>query len=308
MLRALAQRLFLAAMIAALLLPAAASAQTAGAQAYINDVFGPDEIQGPGGLPSLAIELHFNLLDANKQILNNVNVLSATLQLASGSSYPSQPVKLETPWSVAVLMDASKTLGVFSASAAFSDMRKDVATAMGGVPDGSIIGVYQFDSKPTTVLDLSRDKQAIDTAIRKIKATATGTSCLLDGAYDALTKLSKGPSGRRALLIVTASADNCATRLPADVVSLAKANHIEIYAVGLLGYSVAEANLSELTAPTGGLTEMREQPQLKFGLDNIVLAWQTQFTAKFNMYPPAGQEKATMLVNLTDLSRVTTRE
>src|SRR6266498_1368509 len=49
MLRALAQRLMLAAMIAGLLLPAAASAQTAGAQAYINDVFGPDEVQGPGG-------------------------------------------------------------------------------------------------------------------------------------------------------------------------------------------------------------------------------------------------------------------
>ena len=33
---------------------------------------------GPAGLPGLSLELHFNLLDANKQVINNVGVLSAT--------------------------------------------------------------------------------------------------------------------------------------------------------------------------------------------------------------------------------------
>ena len=307
--RSLAHRLILAAVIAALLLPAAASAQTGGAQAYINDVFGPSEVQGPAGLPGLSLELNFSLLDANRQVIQNVGVLSATLQLASGTDYPSQPSKLETPWSIAVLVDASHTLGIFSAQAAFSDMRKDVANAMGSAPDGSLIGVYKFDSKPTTLLDLSRNKQDIDDAIRKklSASTSSGPSCLLDGVFDTIVKLSKGPSGRRALLIVTASADSCATRLPADVVSLAQSNHIEIYAVGLLGYTVSETNLTALTDPTGGLTEMREQAQLKFGLDNIVLSWLTQYAAKFTMYPPAGQEKATLQLTLTDLTQVTTR-
>ena len=294
-------------MAAILLMPAVVLAQTGQAQAFINDVIGPQEVQSTGGLPSLALELNFTLIDGQQQVLATADIVSATMQLASGGAYPAQVAKLETPWSVVVLMDASRTLGVFSANAAFSDMRKKVANAMAQMPDGTNIAVFKFDTKPATVLDFTKDKAQVDQAIRKgFQATATGPSCLNDAAYDAVNKLS-GASGRRALFIVTASADSCATRIPGDIVDLAQRNHIQIFAAGLIGYGLTKENLTALTDPTGGLTDVRELSTLNFGLDNLVLALRLQWQAKITMYPPAGQETGELQLTLNDQTQVSTR-
>jgi hypothetical protein len=298
-----AHRLVVLLVAVAMLLPATASAQSGQPQAYVNDVIGPVQVQGTAGLPGLSLELNFTLLDGQGQVMAAADILTATLQLASGNSYSAQVQKLDTPWSVVVLLDASKTLGVFSASATFSGMRKDVANVVAQFPDGTNIAVEKFDTQPTTILDFTQNKDQVSQAITKgFQASTSGTPCLYDAAYDAVNKLS-GASGRRALLIATASA-SCSQRQASEVSDLAKRNHIQIYAIGLSGYSVTEQDLSPLTTATGGLVDMRELGLLNFGLANLVSSMRLQWKAKAILYPPAGHEQAVLKLTLSDLTQL----
>ena len=296
----------------ALLLPAAASAyaQSGQPQAYINDVVGPAEVQGAGGLPGLSLELQFTLLDGQGQVMPIADNLTATLQLASGSSYPVQVQKLATPWSVVVLLDASKTLWVSSANATFNSMRQAVANAVSLLPDGTTIAVEKFDTQPTTIQEFTQNKDQVNQAITKgFQATNSGTPCLYDAAYDAVNKVSGAPggdAGRRAVLIVTASA-SCSQRQATEVTDLAQQNHVQIYAVGLSGYSVSAQDLSPLTTKTGGLVDTREIAALGFGLNNIVSALRQQGRIKTILYPPAGHEAAVLKLTLPDQTQINSR-
>jgi hypothetical protein len=307
MVRLLPHRLLVLLAVVASLFPVAVGAQTNTTQTYINDVIGPQEIQTNVGLPGLSYEVDLTLLDPQQNVVSSVGVVTATMALVPGGGYPAQVQKLEAPWTMVVLLDASSTMGVYSANADYTQLRSQVAAAIGSLPDGYNISVEKFDAFPATILDFTNAKDKIANAIQKgFQPTTSGSACLNDAVYDAINNLSRAP-GRRALLVVTASLDGCGK--PAEqALTLAKQNHIQIYAVGMLGYKVADGkNLSYLTAPTGGLAYAREPKDVKFALLNVTQALRLQWAAKATLYPSAGPETATVQLTLSDQTLISTQ-
>src|SRR3990172_8941990 len=288
----LLSRLFTLLAICGLFVPATVGAQSSQFSIHVNDARGPNQVQHLSGLPGLAMEFDFTVLNAQGEVVPKAEFKSTSIELDNGDTYTAQANKAESPWSVVILIDASKTMASFSASGAFKAARTALADSLGQIPDGSNIAILTFDDLPKTIVDFTKDKNPLGDTIRKrITAKNSGNSCLYAGAFDAVNKLS-GASGRRALLIMTASADTCGNRLAQDVTNLAHENHIEIYAVGVKGYSVTEQDLTNLTDPTGGLTNMREQGELVFAVENIMKGLSSQFTVKTILFPPAGQRTA----------------
>ncbi len=289
--------------LCSLLIPAAASAQTGQPTAYINDVKGPQVVQGAAGTPGLSLELGFTLLDADKQVMTGADIESATVELSNGSS-PAVVQKLETPWSIVILVDGSTTMANFTASAAFKTARTAIATAIEKAPRDTTFAVMKFDTSAPTVLDFTTNTDGIKNALLQLQATFGSNSCLYSGAYEAVNKLASA-SGRRAVIIFTASADNCAQRTAQDVAALAKQNHIQIYTVGLKGFAITEQSLEALSAPSGGLASLKEENGLGFGFANVMAVLNNQWQAKATLYPPAGQQTAQLKVALKDTSVLT---
>ncbi len=300
----LLSKLFALLAIYSLFVPAAVGAQSSQFSIHVNDARGPNQVQHLSGLPGLAMEFDFTVLNAQGEVVPKAEFKSTSIELDNGDTYTAQANKAEDPWSVVILIDASKTMAAFSASGAFKAARTALADSLGQIPDGSNIAILTFDDLPKTIVDFTKDKNPLGDTIRKrITAKNSGNSCLYAGAFDAVNKLS-GASGRRALLIMTASADTCGNKLAQDVTNVAHENHIEIYAVGVKGYSVTEQDLTNLTNPTGGLTNMREQGELVFAVENIMKGLSSQFTVKTILFPPAGQRTARLVLTLSDGSDV----
>ncbi|MBI4630869.1 MAG: hypothetical protein HY740_03975, partial [Chloroflexi bacterium] len=131
--------------LCSLFISAAASAQTGQATAYINDVKGPQVVQGAAGTPGLSLELGFTLLDADKQVMTGSEIESVAVELANGS-YPAVVQKLETPWSIVILVDGSTTMANFTASAAYKTARTALATAIEKAPKDATFAVLKFDN------------------------------------------------------------------------------------------------------------------------------------------------------------------
>jgi hypothetical protein len=290
---------------AALLLALGAIAAGARTQAgqphlHLNDVLEQEPVPGAAGLPALALTLDFTLLDNNNQLAAGVEPESASLRLIGGDEYPASLQKLESPWSIVIVVDASKTLTGFTASAAFKTARFALADSLEQAPGDSNFAVLSFGSQPATVVDFTQDKETVQTALRnRIRALSDQNSCLNQGVYEAVTKLS-GASGRRAVFVFTASADGCGQRPAQDVIDLARRNHIQIYGVGLRGYSINDLELGGLTEPTGGTADLREQDSLIFAAQNVMSSLGQQWQARATLYPPAGPQTAQMSVTLAD--------
>lgn len=289
--------------LCSLLIPAAASAQTGQATAYINDVKGPQVVQGAAGTPGLSLELGFTLLDANKQVMPGGDMESAAMELSNGS-YPAVVQKLETPWSIVILVDGSTTMANFTASAAFKTARTAIATAIEKAPKDTTFAIIKFDNSAPTVLDFTTNIDKVKSDLSQLQATFGGNSCLNNGAYEAINKLASA-SGRRAVIIFTASADNCTQRTAQDVAALAKQNHIQIYSVGLKGFAITEQALEALSAPSGGLASLKEENGLGFAFGNVMAVLNNQWQAKATLYPPAGPQTAQLKVTLKDTSVLT---
>jgi len=300
MFRWLSHRLLALLAVAVLLLPAAASAQTSTTQVYINQVVGPQEILTTDGLPGLSYEVDFTLLDPQQNVVSSVGVVTATMALDPGGPYPAVVQPLPAPWTMVVLIDASSTVGLFSASADYTQLRSQLSAAIGSLPDGYNISVEKFDTVPTTVLDFTNAKDQVAQAIQKgFQPTTNGNACLNDAVFDAINNLSRAP-GRRALLIATASLDGCGKSAD-QAITLAQQNHIQIYAVGMLGYKVTDAkDFNYLTGVTGGLAYAREPKDVKFALGQVTQALRTQWSTKATLYPSAGPETATVQLTLSD--------
>src|SRR5262249_25093822 len=137
------------------------------------------------------------------------------------------------------------------------------------------------------------------------QTTTSGNACLNDGVFDAINNLSRA-AGRRGLLVVTASVDGCGKSAD-QAISLAKQNHIQIYAVGMQGYKVNQGkDLAYLTTPPGGLSYARSPQDLKFALTSVLQAMQLQWAAKATLYPAAGPETATVQLTLSDQTIINT--
>jgi hypothetical protein len=156
-------------------------------------------------------------------------------------------------------------------------------------------------------MEFNQDTEIATTTLRNLTASLSGNTCMNDGLYNAINKLSGAP-GRKAVILFTAGADDCGQRTPTEVVDLALTNGVQIYPVGLQGYTITQAELDALAGPTGGLSEFRDESGLSFGISNVIGILMNQWNAKATVYPSAGEVTATLTVNLSDNISITSDE
>jgi hypothetical protein len=304
MLRRNSKTLTLKLLITCSILPLAAFAQTSGQpQIHLHETPPPLQVTTAGGAVGLSLQPSFSLLDGEDQVLMNFEIVDANIDI-DGVPYTAVVQELEVPWTIIYVVDTSKTLGGFSTSPTFKNIKNILATSVEALPDDSNIAVMSFASGTSTAMEFNQDSELATTAIRNLTASSSGNSCLNDGLYNAINKLSGAP-GRKAVILVTASADDCARRTPQEVGNLAQSNRVQIYPVGLQGYTITRNDLDALALPTGGLAELRDESGLSFGLSNVIGLLRNQWTAKATVYPSSGEVIATLTVNLSDNISVT---
>ena len=284
-------------------LPQAAQAQTVGPVIHIHAVDPPQSVTPEtGGLPGLLLRATFSLLDANGTIMES-DVENATLRLG-GDVYSSKLSKLETDWSVVLLMDTSSTMSVGRAFTDFRVLRDSLSRALGSAPDTASIALIPFSDRAPTVLEFTPDRERLGNALKALRPEFGRPACLNDSLYEAIAKLSNAP-GRRAVFAITASADSCATRSQQNVVDFANQNQVELYAVGIDGYTITPQELEAFTQPTGGLSDTRSASELSFALDNLMGVLGNQWQAVWVVYPSEGPQTAELNLKLPDGTVVT---
>jgi Mg-chelatase subunit ChlD len=280
-------------------LPFGAFAQTAGQSTiHIHEVADPEPVTTTTGSTGLSLDTTFSLLAADQQVLREVEIDSGSIEL-DGDSYGAIVQGVKTPWSIVLLVDGSSTMGNFRASADFKTATTTLANSLGQAPQDTTYALISFDDLAPTALEFTNDNQSVTDAIKRLRAKAGGHSCLNDGLYEAINKLGGAP-GRRAVVVFTASADDCATHSVQDVVDLAKENRVQVYAVGLEGYSITDGDLNALVSPTGGLYTIKDASTLSFAFGNMMNVLGNQWEAKATLYPTAGNKSATLVVTLKD--------
>lgn len=294
-------------LITILTVPWIALAQDSGQpQLHIHEVPPPLQVTTSGGAVGLSLQPSFSILDAEGQVLMAFEIVDAAFEI-EGESYTAVVQENEVPWTIIYLVDTSKTLGGFSTSPTFKNIKNILATSVEALPDNANIAVMSFADGTSTQMEFNQDTEIATTALRNLTASQSGNSCMNDGLYDAINKLGGAP-GRKAVILLTAGTDDCARRTPAEVVDLALANRVQIYPVGLQGYTITGVELDALAEPTGGLAELRDESGLAFGVSNAIGILMNQWTAKATVYPSAGDVTATLTVNLSDNISLTSRE
>jgi len=284
-------------------LPQAAQAQTAGPTIRIHAVDPPQSvIPETGGLPGVLLRATFSLLDANGTIMTS-EIENATLRLG-GDVYSSKFSKLETDWSVVLLVDTSGTMNIGSGFNDFRGIRDSLGRALANAPENASFALIPFSDRAPTTVEFTNDKERLGTALRGLQPESGRQACLNEGLYEAIAKLSNAP-GRRAVFTVTASADSCALRSTQMVVDFANQNDVELYAVGIDGYTITPQELERFTQPTGGLSETRRSSELNFALDNQMGVLGNQWEAVWMVYPPEGPQTAELNLKLPDATVVT---
>ena len=287
--------------LSALLIPAVAWGQSSQSTVLINEIKPPEVVQAAGGVPGLSLDVTFTLLDSNEQVLAT-KIDPASIQISNGT-YPALAQQLGTPWTVVVLVDASKTVANFQAQAAFKTAKTALADSLGG-QQNITLAILKFDDLAPEQLAFTTDQEKIKKTIPGIKAKQNGSSCMNNGLYEAINKLADKPN-RRAVILFSASQDNCSSRTPEEVVAFAKQNHVQIYAVGLKGYGITREQLDALTKDTGGLAAVEEEGTLSFAFRNMMSVLANQWQAKATLFPPSGQQDATLQLTLPDATVIT---
>lgn len=284
--------------------PLLAWAQNSPLTVRLHDLRGPLNVQDPSGLPGLALEVDFSLLNnVDGQLAVDAEPASAYLDLTSGLGFPATIKKTADPWSVVIVLDASKNVAAPRLAEPYKKAREAFASLIGTFPQGSNLAVLTFQNQPATTQAFIQDSGKVAERVRGT-LSGQGESCLNTGLFEAANLLT-GATGRRAIFLLTASGDACGNRVPQDVVTLAQRNHIQIYAVGLRGYSITEAELQTFTEPTGGVFRMREQDEALFAFQDVLRIINGQFTAEVTVYPPAGPQTGVLTLALKDGTTVT---
>lgn len=281
----------------------AAQAQTGGPTIHIHAVAPPESVTPEtGGLPGLRLRTTFSLLDADGTIMKSA-IENATLRLA-GDVYSGKFSKLEDGWSVVLLMDISGTMSSGRAFADFRGVRDSLTRSLESAPDNASFALIPFSNLAPTLVEFTPDRERLANALKSLRPVYRGPACLNDGLYEAIAKLADAP-GRRAVFAITASADTCARSSAQTVVDFANQNHVELYAVGVEGYTITSRELEDFTQPTGGLSETRNVSESGFALDALMGVLGNQWQAVWVVYPSEGPQTAELSLKLPDATVVT---
>jgi pSer/pThr/pTyr-binding forkhead associated (FHA) protein len=284
-------------------LPAAAQAQGAGPTVLVSDVEPPQTVTPEtGGLPGLLLRATFSLMAADGTVMKS-EIENATLRLG-GAVYSSKFSKLETEQSVVLLMDTSGTLSTGRAYNDFRAVRDSLSRSLEGAPESAKFALIPFADRAPTAVEFTSDRERITNALKGLRPEYGKPACLNDGLYEAIAKLSNAP-GRRAVIAITASADACATRSTQMVVDFANQNRVDLYGLGIEGYTSTRQELDAFTLPTGGFSEARSVSEAGFSLDNLMAMLANQWQAVWVVYPSEGAQTGEINVKLPDGTVVT---
>ncbi|MDW8327071.1 MAG: FHA domain-containing protein [Anaerolineales bacterium] len=244
----------------------------------------------------------FSLLDPSGAALKS-EIEQAQLRLGD-EIYTGAVARVEGEWSVVLLVDTSGVMGNARATTDFIAMRDSLRRSLGQAPNNTSFALIAFNDRAPTLQEFTKDRQLMEQRVRSLQAQAGKPSCLNDGLYEAIVKLQNAP-GRRAVLVFTASSDNCATRTAQSVIDFARQNRVQIYGVGLQGYTITRQELSAITRATGGLETLVPANQVTFGFDGFLAVLDNQWVGTWTLYPSAGPQSAELRVTLNDQSVVT---
>lgn len=294
-------RLFLGLLLVVLALSAPSAALGQGANSlYLHEL---ETTPGAGNDPNAGFTLRatFSLLDPSGAALKS-EIEQAQLRLGD-ETYTGAVARVEGEWSVVLLVDTSGVMGNARAATDFVAMRDSLRRSLGQAPNNTSFALIAFNDRAPTLQEFTKDRQLMEQRVRSLQAQAGKPSCLNDGLYEAVIKLQNAP-GRRAVLVFTASSDNCATRTAQSVIDFARQNRVQIYGVGLQGYTITQQELSAITRATGGLETLAPANQVTFGFDGFLAVLSNQWVGTWTLYPAAGPQSAELRVTLNDQSVV----
>lgn len=290
-----------------LVAPLAVSAQSAQTSILVNQVNDPVEIPQNPGVPFLKFDMIFTPLNPDGSVITlptDNSATQASIQISTGT-FSAALTPVSTPWSIAMIIDAGGNMADAKAAATFKSVKSSLAAKFGGSQQGNTIEAYSFSDTIKQVLAFkdSGDQQKVQQALNGIPAKASTKFCMNDAMTQGINDLA-GATGRKAILLFTASVDNCASQSAQQVVDLAKRNKVEIFAVGLNGY-VTQPQLDAIAAPTGGIAYIKDPPNLVFAFGNVNDIFNHQIQAIAKLSPKAGQQQANLILTLSDASTIT---
>jgi VWFA-related protein len=123
---------------------------------------------------------------------------------------------------------------------------KDFVDSLGSPDKAALITFYE---QVQVVQDFTNNKEVLKTAIDGL--TAQGNySALNQAVFEAVTRASTLATGRKAVILLTNSADNIGGRSANEVIDQARAAHIAVYTISF--DKAAPGGLKPLAAGTGG--------------------------------------------------------
>lgn len=268
------------------------------ARIHVHKLRPPQEVSADGGAVGLLMEVSFSFFDADDELHLNPEIVDGTLTV-EGNQFQAQIQELETPWSIVVLIDISSTLGRSQARAGFGTAKDELRAMVNGFPDGTRMALMTFHESVARPLNFGATKEEVQQEIARLQPLTAGGSCLYDAMAAGVTALAPA-SGRRALIVFTASEDDCVSTTAEEVVNLANANRVEIYGVGLSGLEITEQELEAVTLPTGGLADLRNANTFTFATSKVSGVLVNQWFARATVFPSTGDHTAILTINQAD--------
>lgn len=286
--------------------PLTADAQAPGAKVIrVHDVSG-SAFQAPEALyPEFRLRTQFTILEGNGAIVNE-EIDKTSLRFA-GQPVPGTAGKLTGDWSVSLLVDTSQTLGSGNGVSDFKKAMDALAKQIDRSGDNVFMSLITFDDAPRIVADLTKDRDDLKKKITTgLAPRGAGKSCLNQGMFEAVQRVKNLPT-RRAVFVLTASQDNCETPTTQSVIELARQNRVQIYAVGLDGYTVSKAALDRFSEPTGGIALMTKASESIITIGNQMSLLANQWETAYAFFPNKGPQSAEMAVTLKSSGALVTR-
>lgn len=283
--------------------PLAVDAQASAAKIVrLHDVSG-GSVQAPDALfPEFRLRAQFSMLEPNGAIVNQ-DVEKTSLKFVN-QVFAGTAGKLTGDWSVSLLVDTSQTLAVGNGAADFKKATDALSKQVDRAGDSAFMSLITFDDSPRIVQDLGKDREELKKKLTTgIFAKGSGKSCLNQGLFEAVRRVKDLPT-RRAVFVLTASQDTCETPSAQSVIDLARQNKVQIYAVGLDGYTISKAALERFTEPTGGLALMTNAGEAIITIGNQMSLLANQWETAYAFFPAKGAQTAEMNLTLKDGSLV----
>ena len=277
------------------LVPLSTSAQTT-VQPVIIHGSTTQAVQGADGLPGLLMAMYFTVHDQSGDVVVNPDIDLAQIEVEDGSRYPAQFGDPGTPWQIAMVMDASGSLSSWGSYYTYQAVRQGAYNALKQGPQGASYAVVSFAEKAQVLLK-DGDAAHAAAAIQGLRA-ASGHACFYDAAFNALGLLGAANTTRRAMVLFTASIDDCSSHTPQQVIDAANASGTQIFVVGLSGYPLNDKELQSLADGTGGSYQAVVQDQQELAFRKTMATLVAEKLAQATVYPASGSHKAQLQVTL----------